>query len=198
AGTNDLDALVAAQPFAVETVAAWSVPAQRWLTYVVGAPAAASSLEERYLSPETPVFLRRSQTAPDPTPPVATPAPTPAPTSTPTPASAPSAGGGVTIESITYYFCQRGENPAGWGDGGGYCGVMRSGLTVYAGAAACAPERLGQRFLIDGDPTGRTYTCEDTGGAVGSTHRDVWFHDSDEGYQWWLAVGGHAQVITLP
>ena len=99
---------------------------------------------------------------------------------------------------MTYYFCERGTDPAGWGDGGGFCGHFANGEPVHAGGAACASGFMGQQFRIVGDPTGRTYTCKDTGGAVVGQHRDVWFANSDEGYQWWLAVGSSATIEILP
>jgi len=57
---------------------------------------------------------------------------------------------------------------------------------VYEGAAACAAQNMCQRFKILGDPNGRIYTCTDTGSAVHGEHRDIFFHNSDDGYQWWL------------
>jgi len=75
---------------------------------------------------------------------------------------------------------------------------MANGQTVFDGAAACAPDRLGQRFTIEGDPTARTYTCVDTGGSVLNDHRDIWFMHSDEGYVWWSALGPTAYINILP
>ena len=180
AGTNEVNGLIAAQPFAVESIAAWDVSAQRWLVHIAGAPSIVNTLGSR-LSADMPVFLLRSANLPDPSIPV----------------SEVQDGTGRPVERITYYYCERGENPAGWGDGGGFCGFMRSGATVYEGAASCAPEYFGTRFRIDGDPTERVYTCEDTGGGVGSGHRDVWFNDSDDAYAWWRQVGPTAEVILV-
>jgi 3D (Asp-Asp-Asp) domain-containing protein len=52
--------------------------------------------------------------------------------------------------------------------------------------------------MIQGDPTGRVYTCNDTGPAVVGQHRDVWFESSDDGYLWWQAVGPVALIEILP
>jgi 3D (Asp-Asp-Asp) domain-containing protein len=51
---------------------------------------------------------------------------------------------------------------------------------------------IGQQFRIEGDPTGRVYTCNDTGSAVHGLHRDIWFFSSAEGWQWQLSVGPRA------
>ncbi len=180
AGTSDLAALIEAQPFAVESVMAWDVPQQRWLTHVAGAPAIVNSLTPETLRAGQPVFMRRSLTQPDPPPRVVEPVGRP--------------GG---LAHITYYFCTPGTNPLSIGDGGGFCGGMASGKTVYAGAASCSPGYLGQRFQIVGDPTGRTYVCEDTGGGVGENHRDIWFDLSDDGYAWRQQVGQWAEIVIL-
>jgi 3D (Asp-Asp-Asp) domain-containing protein len=95
--------------------------------------------------------------------------------------------------SITYYYCVPGAADT-IGDGGGYCGTMANGEKVHEGAAACSPGLLGQQFIIEGDPTGRTYTCTDTGGSVLQDHRDIWFMTSDEGYAWWSALGDRAFI----
>lgn len=187
AGTSDLEALIAAQPFAVESVAAWDVGRQRWLMYTAGVPALANSLTSGTLLPGAAVFMRRSATLPDPPPPVVE-----APEATVPAAEA--AGG---LAAITYYYCTQGTEPRGIGDGGGFCGAMRSGAVVYAGAASCSAMYLGQRFRIVGDPTGRTYTCEDTGGGVGGNHRDIWFATSDEGYAWRNQVGSWAEIVIV-
>lgn len=179
AGTSDIATLIAGQPFPVVAAAAWQVSSQQWLAHIPGAPAVANSLDGA-LTPDTIVFLRRSTDAdltPPPSPPPATPA--------------------GTLERITYYFCERGTNPASWGDGGGFCGYMRNGEIVHPGAASCGREQFGRRFRIEGDPTGRTYTCTDTGGGVYGGHRDVWFFNSDDGYAWRGAVGEYATVIPI-
>lgn len=184
AGTSDLAALLAAQPFAVELVMALDVPSQRWLMHILGAPEAANTLDARMLRPETIVTVRRSATLPDPT------RETPPP-----PAAAVTVG--TEVATITYYFCTPGTR--GIGDGGGFCGGTASGTTVHPGTASCGRGLMGQRFRIVGDATVRTYVCEDTGGGVGATHRDLWFATSDEGYDWWqqTAPGGTARIEVV-
>jgi hypothetical protein len=91
----------------------------------------------------------------------------------------------VVQAALTFYVC-RGA-PAGYQDG--YCGRMASGAVVYEGAAACGYGlALGTRFTIDGDPTGRTYTCEDRG--LGAYYWiDVF---------WWEYAPGRAWRNNLP
>lgn len=181
AGTNDIDDIITAQPFVVASLSTWDVQTQQWLTHIVGAPSGVNTLTEESLSASTPIFIRRSTTA-----------------DTPVPTVASSEAPPETIELITYYYCEKGSLPASWGDGGGFCGHMRNGEVVHPGAAACAPEYFGSRFRIEGDPTERIYTCTDTGGAVGSGHRDIWFNNSDQGFRWRNQVGRFATVIPVP
>ena len=96
-------------------------------------------------------------------------------------------GDRVTV-TVSYYYC---EQVAGGyvGDGGGFCGRMRDGNPVYPGAAACDYANFGQRFRIEGDPTGRIYTCADTGGSVHGGHRDIWFLNNRDGADWQRVVG---------
>ncbi len=70
-----------------------------------------------------------------------------------------------------------------------FCGTMTNGKTVHEGASACGYAfELGMRFTIDGDPTGRTYTCKDRGS--GSYYWvDIFFPDSADGYLWISQVG---------
>jgi hypothetical protein len=75
---------------------------------------------------------------------------------------------------------------------------MRNGDVVHPGAAACDVAYLGQRFIIEGDPTGRTYVCADTGGGVHRQHRDIWFLSNSEGWAWQAAVGRTAVIEILP
>jgi hypothetical protein len=160
----------------VESVSYFHVPSQSWLMYVPGAPDAVNTLKQGHLRVDSIVILRRGPDAPAP----------------------PSSEDSDYFEtSITYYFCVPGDNPAGHGDMGGYCGAMANGEQVHEGAAACAPQHLGQRFMIEGDPTGRVYECTDTGGSVLRDHRDIWFMNSDEGYEWWLTVGEQAYILIL-
>ena len=112
---------------------------------------------------------------------------------------APALAMGARIQvTLSYYYCARGPSGRVIGDGGGFCGLMRNGVRVHSGAAACAHRYLGQRFRIAGDPTGRTYTCEDTGSAVHGLHRDVWFNTAEAGRAWLAAVGSRAVIEIVP
>ena len=97
------------------------------------------------------------------------------------------APGDRVVATVSFYYCAAGSGHAG--DGGAWCGVMRDGKVVYPGAAACDYTYLGQQFRIEGDPTGRIYTCNDTGGAVHGLHRDIWFATNTEGWSWQREVG---------
>jgi hypothetical protein len=174
AGTSDVATLLAAQPFGVKTLSAWDVSAQRFLTFIPGAPAHVNTLNATNLQPSMVVMIKRSSGA--------------------APAAPPPAAVDQRTASITYYYCSQGSIPASIGDGGGWCGAMANGQVVYEGAAACSAQNMGQRFKILGDPNGRTYTCADTGSAVHGEHRDIFFHNSDDGYQWWLQVGNSATI----
>ena len=105
--------------------------------------------------------------------------------------------GAQVAATVSYYYCQQGSNPRGIGDGGGFCGNMRNGDPVYAGAAACAHEYLGQYFRIVGDPLDQVYFCADTGSAVHGQHRDIWFMNSDDGMNWQAAVGRNVTLEIL-
>jgi hypothetical protein len=100
--------------------------------------------------------------------------------------------GDRVLATVSFYYCVDGAGPHPSGDGGNFCGAMRDGLIVYPGAAACDYVYLGQRFRIQGDPSQRVYECNDTGSAVHGLHRDIWFHTSDDGWRWQLAVGPRA------
>ena len=100
--------------------------------------------------------------------------------------------------TLSFYYCRSGPSGRSVGDGGRFCGLMRNGARVHSGAAACAARYLGQLFRIAGDPTGRTYTCTDTGSAVHGLHRDIWFDTADEGLRWQRAVGQHGVIEILP
>jgi len=102
---------------------------------------------------------------------------------------------GVTI---SFYYCEAGQNAAVIGDGGGFCGHMRDGTVVRPGAAACDVAYLGQRFRIEGDPEQRVYVCHDTGNLVHGLHRDIWFNVADDGADWVLRVGRSAVIEVLP
>ena len=197
AGTNDVAAIVKAQLFAVDVVMALEVPTQRWLTYIPGAPDWVNTLNVSTLRPTSTLFLRRSATAPDPTPPVIM---TPT-TATPTIASPAAATSTSPTRSapITYYYCTM-TGAAGAGDGGGFCGKMSNGQVVHAGAASCDRAYFGQRFRVVGDPTNLVYTCMDTGGGVTAEHRDVWFATNDEGFAWrkMVAPSGTGTIEIVP
>jgi hypothetical protein len=113
----------------------------------------------------------------------------------PTPALAP---GDRATASLSFYYCEPGVKGLHPGDGGGFCGVMRDGSIVYPGAAACDYAYLGQQFRIIGDPLDRVYRCADTGSAVHGLHRDIWFYNSDEGWDWQLIVGQSVVIEILP
>ncbi|MYE31887.1 MAG: hypothetical protein F4X80_04365 [Chloroflexi bacterium] len=95
--------------------------------------------------------------------------------------------GNRVVATVSFYYCTADSGHPG--DGGAWCGAMRDGTVVYPGAAACDYEYLGQQFRIEGDPTGRVYTCNDTGSAVHGLHRDIWFRTNAEGWSWQRDVG---------
>ena len=175
ASTNDVPTLIRAQTFAVDVVMALDVPTQRWLTYIAGAPEWVNTLSRSTMRPNSVVFIRRSATAPDPTPVVK-------------PARA-------LAVPVTYYYCTQ-VGIGGAGDGGGFCGFMSNGMRVHAGAASCDRANFGQRFRFVGDPTSLVFTCMDTGGGVTAEHRDIWFATNDEAYAWWrqVAPNGSATI----
>ena len=106
--------------------------------------------------------------------------------------------GNQITATVSFYYCRPGDQGLHPGDGGGFCGHMRDGDLVYAGAAACAYQYLGQRFRIQGDPLDRVYTCADTGNAVLGLHRDIWFYDSDDGWDWQRQIGQAAVIEIVP
>jgi hypothetical protein len=170
-GTDDPAALAAAQSFPVEAIFKLNGNGQ-WLFFLVGAPSFVNTLTTVNLFPTDIVLLKRSLTST---------------TSTAQRVQA----------SISYYYCEQGTIVAGIGDGGGFCGAMANGQVVYEGASACASGKMGQKFRILGDPTARIYTCADTGSAVTGEHRDIFFHNSDDGYNWWKQVGNTATIEIL-
>ena len=105
--------------------------------------------------------------------------------------------GDRVVATVSFYYCLESPSVNPGGDGGGFCGAMRDGVTVYPGAAACDVAYLGQRFRIVGDPLERTYTCNDTGSAVHGLHRDIWFYASDEGWNWQRGVGALAVLEVV-
>ena len=166
-GTNDPATLADAQPFEVRLIAMLDVPSQQWLTYVPGAPDIVQTLGRGQLQPDSVVWIR---------------------------AGAVSEVVETVQATLSYYYCAQGTLAVSIGDGGGFCGAMASGEIVHEGAAACAQEFLWQRFRIVGDPRGLTYTCKDTGSAVHGHHRDIFFHNSDDGYRWIVEVGYTVQI----
>ncbi len=98
--------------------------------------------------------------------------------------------------TVSFYYCRQSGSLRG--DGGAFCGAMRDGTVVYNGAAACDYVYLGQRFRIEGDPSGRIYRCADTGSAVHGLHRDIWFATNEEGWAWQKSVGQSATIEILP
>lgn len=103
--------------------------------------------------------------------------------------------GNRVVATVSFYYCNSGSGPSG--DGGDWCGAMRDGTVVYPGAAACDYAYLGQRFRIEGDPTGRVYTCNDTGSKVHGLHRDIWFETNDEGWRWQRDVGTRVVIEII-
>lgn len=197
AGTGDIAALVVAQPFAVDSVSVWDTASQRWLIHIASAPEFVSTLKAGLLSADSVVFIKRSAAvtaAPIAVAAAHAPAAAalPATTATTSPRTA-----SYGLASITFYYCAPGTRKGAVGDGGGFCGHMANGERVHAGAASCAAAYMGQRFLIAGDPLDRVYTCKDTGGAVTTGHRDIWFADADEGGDWWRAVGLTAEIRVI-
>jgi len=90
---------------------------------------------------------------------------------------------------ITIYGCT--------GPGGGFCGHMSSGQQVFEGAAACSSDLpIGTQLTIDGDPTGRTYTCLDRG-MLAATWIDVFFHDTTAGMNWQSQMGTTVTNIRI-
>ena len=91
--------------------------------------------------------------------------------------SVPSGIGSGTVmpARITIYGCT--------GPGGGFCGGMSSGMTVFEGAAACSSNLpMGTRLKIEGDPTGRIYECLDRG-MLPATWIDVLLREHRRGHR---------------
>jgi hypothetical protein len=86
---------------------------------------------------------------------------------------------------VTFYSCP----PCTEGN------LMYSGVVAYEGAAACSWDmELGTRFTLDGDPTGRVYTCLDRGLGPGTAWVDVFFEEESDGWQWQSEVGSRARI----
>jgi hypothetical protein len=88
--------------------------------------------------------------------------------------------------TTTFYACL----------GNGFCGRMANGEGVHASAAACSSNlALGTKFRIDGDPSGRVFTCLDRG-ALTPTWVDVFFYDAADGWAWQANIGT-SNTITI-
>jgi hypothetical protein len=89
--------------------------------------------------------------------------------------------------TVTFYACV----------GNGFCGGTASGLQVAAGHAACSYNLpFGTKFQVEGDPSGRVFTCTDRG-ALSATWVDVWFYDVAEGYAWQSIVGTRSNIVIV-
>jgi len=98
--------------------------------------------------------------------------------------------GRIANVNITFYDCAD----------QGFCGAMANGHIVYEGAAACSWNlQIGTKFVIEGDPTGRIYTCEDRG-LLDNTWVDIFWHAPADGWLWQSAVGrwGVIEIVELP
>lgn len=200
-----------------ESVAAWGPPvdgaaADTEVLALAGGPAnllgQADALSEtsapdvriHALSAEPPASPASSQPAAEPAPrpgPLATlepqalvpPPDKPAPVAAapePTPAP-PAALRKISGVNITFYDCAN----------QGFCGNMANGRRVYEGAAACSYDLpLGTRFYIEGDPTTRTYRCEDRGLLVNTWVDIFWYHQLD-GWRWQEAVGRYGTIVIV-
>jgi hypothetical protein len=76
---------------------------------------------------------------------------------------------------------------------------MYNGETVYEGATACSWDLpIGTRFLILGDPSGRTYVCKDRG-LLSNTWVDVYFRNPKDGWRWQNSVGriGSIKIVSV-
>jgi hypothetical protein len=109
----------------------------------------------------------------------------------------PLAAGDRVRAPVTFYYCEEMAGGYPRGDGGGFCGRVRDGSQVRPGSAACDYAYLGQRFRIEGDPTGRTYVCNDTGSGIHGLARDIWFLDNRSGWLWQRVVGTSAVIEVL-
>jgi hypothetical protein len=97
--------------------------------------------------------------------------------------------GTVLYARITIYGCV--------GRGGGFCGGMASGYTVFEGSAACSSDmKMGTKFTVQGDPTGRVYECMDRG-HLASPWVDIFFYNTADGFAWASALGGTHANITI-
>jgi hypothetical protein len=99
------------------------------------------------------------------------------------------APGTVLYARVTIYGCT--------GAGGGFCGGMSAGATVFEGAAACSGDMpFGTKFTMAGDPTGRVYECLDRGN-LAAPWVDIFFYDTADGFAWASQLGSTHANITI-
>jgi hypothetical protein len=99
-------------------------------------------------------------------------------------------GGAIYQVNVTFYDCVN----------QGFCGAMYNGQQVYEGAAACSWDLpLGTTFVIQNDPTGRTYVCADRG-LLPDTWVDIYFYHPSDGWAWQQVVGRYAtlDILSVP
>ncbi len=95
--------------------------------------------------------------------------------------------GQVSGVNITFYDCLD----------QGFCGTMYDGHRVYQGAAACSWNLpLGTQFKIQGDPTGRIYSCADRG-LLSNTWVDIFWYDPADGWAWQHVVGRYGTIVIV-
>jgi|CXWL01.1.fsa_nt_gi hypothetical protein len=99
------------------------------------------------------------------------------------------APGTVVRARVTIYGCT--------GSGGGFCGGMSAGVTVFEGAAACSSDMpFGTKFTLEGDPTGRVYECLDRG-MLASPWVDIFFYNTADGFAWASQLGSTHANLTI-
>lgn len=161
------------------------------------------STTEVYL-PLTPTTILTQE----PSPVIEAETPTPEPTSTATPTQAPAPllapavnnqsgasaqsvqSGNSVVGRVTGYYCSQIEGYPVW-DGGGYCGNMASGSTVFSGAAACGYYwTLGQRIEVEGFGE---VVCMDRG-HLEHTQIDIFFPTNRDLYE--SGIGSNYRSLT--
>lgn len=99
------------------------------------------------------------------------------------------APGTVVRARVTIYGCT--------GSGGGFCGGMSAGITVFEGAAACSSDMpFGTKFTLEGDPTGRVYECLNRG-MLAAPWVDIFFYDTADGFAWASQLGSTHANLTI-
>ncbi|OGO50211.1 MAG: hypothetical protein A2148_04235 [Chloroflexi bacterium RBG_16_68_14] len=97
------------------------------------------------------------------------------------------APGTLIPATVTFYACIS----------DGFCEIMANGQQVFEGAAACSPDLpFGTRFVINSDPSGRTFVCLDRG-ALTPTWVDVWFYNAADGWVWQSGVGTYSDITIV-